>query len=51
MSDIIGEKSASHLGAFLVFGGYLLSSQATSIPFLCVTMGLLPGESIVKIRL
>ncbi|XP_046501430.1 monocarboxylate transporter 5 isoform X1 [Equus quagga] len=43
MCDIIGEKTASSLGAFLVFGGYLLSSQATSIPFLCVTMGLLPG--------
>ncbi|KAF5911019.1 monocarboxylate transporter 5 [Diceros bicornis minor] len=41
--DIIGEKTASILGAFLVAGGYLISSQATGIPFLCVTMGLLPG--------
>uniref|UniRef100_A0ABI7ZFY3 Major facilitator superfamily (MFS) profile domain-containing protein n=1 Tax=Felis catus TaxID=9685 RepID=A0ABI7ZFY3_FELCA len=41
--DIIGEKTASILGALLVTGGYLISSWATSIPFLCVTMGLLPG--------
>uniref|UniRef100_A0A8C6C4P3 Solute carrier family 16 member 4 n=1 Tax=Monodon monoceros TaxID=40151 RepID=A0A8C6C4P3_MONMO len=41
--DIIGEKTASILGAFLVTGGYLISSWATSIPFLCVTMGFLPG--------
>ncbi|XP_027957774.1 monocarboxylate transporter 5 isoform X3 [Eumetopias jubatus] len=41
--DIIGEKAASILGVFLVTGGYLISSWATNIPFLCVTMGLLPG--------
>uniref|UniRef100_A0A8D0JEX3 Solute carrier family 16 member 4 n=1 Tax=Sus scrofa TaxID=9823 RepID=A0A8D0JEX3_PIG len=41
--DIIGAKTASILGALLVTGGYLISSQATSIPFLCVTMGFLPG--------
>nr|XP_031536173.1 monocarboxylate transporter 5 isoform X1 [Vicugna pacos] len=41
--DVTGEKSASILGAFLVTGGYLISSWATSIPFLCVTMGFLPG--------
>ncbi|XP_005891341.1 monocarboxylate transporter 5 [Bos mutus] len=41
--DITGEKTASSLGAFLVAGGYLISSWATSIPFLCVTMGFLPG--------
>ncbi|XP_049472569.1 monocarboxylate transporter 5 [Panthera onca] len=41
--DITGEKTASILGALLVTGGYLISSWATSIPFLCVTMGLLPG--------
>uniref|UniRef100_A0A2K6TSQ8 Solute carrier family 16 member 4 n=1 Tax=Saimiri boliviensis boliviensis TaxID=39432 RepID=A0A2K6TSQ8_SAIBB len=41
--DILGEKTTSILGAFLVTGGYLVSSWATSIPFLCVTMGLLPG--------
>ncbi|KAB1273147.1 Monocarboxylate transporter 5 [Camelus dromedarius] len=41
--DITGEKSASILAAFLVTGGYLISSWATSIPFLCVTMGFLPG--------
>ncbi|XP_072610436.1 monocarboxylate transporter 5 isoform X1 [Vulpes vulpes] len=43
MCDITGEKIASILGAFLVTGGYLISSWATNIPFLCVTMGLLPG--------
>uniref|UniRef100_A0A8C3VP52 Solute carrier family 16 member 4 n=1 Tax=Catagonus wagneri TaxID=51154 RepID=A0A8C3VP52_9CETA len=41
--DIIGAKTASILGALLVTGGYLISSWATSIPFLCVTMGFLPG--------
>ncbi|XP_065763146.1 monocarboxylate transporter 5 isoform X3 [Muntiacus reevesi] len=41
--DLTGEKTASSLGAFLVAGGYLISSWATSIPFLCVTMGFLPG--------
>ena len=51
MCDITGEKIASILGAFLVTGGYLISSWATNIPFLCVTMGLLPGESTIKIRL
>ncbi|XP_012607058.2 monocarboxylate transporter 5 isoform X1 [Microcebus murinus] len=40
---ILGEKTTSILGTFLVTGGYLISSWATSIPFLCVTMGLLPG--------
>uniref|UniRef100_A0A8C6QMA1 Solute carrier family 16 (monocarboxylic acid transporters), member 4 n=1 Tax=Nannospalax galili TaxID=1026970 RepID=A0A8C6QMA1_NANGA len=43
ISDILGEKTTSILGTFLVSGGYLISSWATSIPFLCVTMGLLPG--------
>ncbi|XP_037008374.2 monocarboxylate transporter 5 isoform X2 [Artibeus jamaicensis] len=38
-----GEKTTSLLGAFLVSGAYLISSRATSIPFLLVTMGLLPG--------
>ncbi|XP_021487329.1 monocarboxylate transporter 5 isoform X2 [Meriones unguiculatus] len=41
--DILGEKTTSILGTFLVSGGYLVSSWATSVPFLCVTMGLLPG--------
>ncbi|EGW14779.1 Monocarboxylate transporter 5 [Cricetulus griseus] len=41
--DILGEKTTSILGTFLVSGGYLVSSWATGIPFLCVTMGLLPG--------
>ncbi|XP_015418910.1 PREDICTED: monocarboxylate transporter 5 [Myotis davidii] len=41
--DVFGEKTASLLGAFLVSGGYVISSWATSIPFLCVTMGVLPG--------
>lgn len=41
--DVLGEKTTSILGTVLVSGGYLISSWATSIPFLCVTMGLLPG--------
>ncbi|XP_077883104.1 monocarboxylate transporter 5 isoform X9 [Ictidomys tridecemlineatus] len=41
--EILGEKTTSILGTFLITGGYLISSRATSIPFLCVTMGLLPG--------
>ncbi|KAG8517627.1 Monocarboxylate transporter 5, partial [Galemys pyrenaicus] len=41
--DTIGEKPTSILGALLVTGGYLISSWATSISFLCVTMGFLPG--------
>uniref|UniRef100_G1SHK4 Solute carrier family 16 member 4 n=2 Tax=Oryctolagus cuniculus TaxID=9986 RepID=G1SHK4_RABIT len=41
--DILGEKTTSILGTLLVSGGYLISSWATSIPFLCVTMGFLPG--------
>ncbi|KAM5257129.1 monocarboxylate transporter 5 [Ctenodactylus gundi] len=41
--DILGEKTTSILGTLLITGGYLISSGATSIPFLCVTMGLLPG--------
>ncbi|XP_048207740.1 monocarboxylate transporter 5 isoform X3 [Perognathus longimembris pacificus] len=41
--DILGEKTTSVLGTSLISGGYLISSWATSIPFLCVTMGLLPG--------
>nr|XP_019586031.1 PREDICTED: monocarboxylate transporter 5 isoform X1 [Rhinolophus sinicus] len=43
ISDLCGEKTASILGALLITGGYLLSSWATSIPFLYVTMGFLPG--------
>ncbi|KAM7053900.1 LOW QUALITY PROTEIN: monocarboxylate transporter 5 [Molossus nigricans] len=41
--DIYGEKTTSILGAFLISGGYLISSWATSIAFLCVTMGFLLG--------
>ncbi|XP_055978809.1 monocarboxylate transporter 5 [Sorex fumeus] len=41
--DITGERTASLLGALLFTGGYLISSWATSISFLCVTMGFLPG--------
>ncbi|XP_040608012.1 monocarboxylate transporter 5 isoform X3 [Mesocricetus auratus] len=45
--DILGEKTTSILGTLLVSGGYLVSSWATGIPFLCVTMGLLPGALIL----
>ncbi|NXL83479.1 MOT5 protein, partial [Alectura lathami] len=39
----LGERLTSILGAGLVSGGCLLSTQATSVPFLCVSMGLLLG--------
>ncbi|XP_009562639.2 monocarboxylate transporter 5 [Cuculus canorus] len=39
----LGERTTSILGASLVGGGCLLSTQATSVPFLCVSMGLLLG--------
>ncbi|XP_068946506.1 monocarboxylate transporter 5 isoform X2 [Petaurus breviceps papuanus] len=38
-----GEKPTSILGALLICTGYLISSVATGISFLCVSMGLLPG--------
>ncbi|NXP70760.1 MOT5 protein, partial [Ramphastos sulfuratus] len=40
----LGERLTSLLGAGLVAGGCLLSTQATSVPFLCISMGLLLGE-------
>ncbi|NXG73838.1 MOT5 protein, partial [Baryphthengus martii] len=39
----LGERLTSIIGAGLVGGGCLLSTQATSVPFLCVSMGLLLG--------
>ncbi|NXN20984.1 MOT5 protein, partial [Nycticryphes semicollaris] len=39
----LGERTTSIIGAGLVGGGCLLSTQATSVPFLCVSMGLLLG--------
>ncbi|NWQ64708.1 MOT5 protein, partial [Neopipo cinnamomea] len=39
----LGERPTSLLGAGLVAGGCLVSTQATSVPFLCVSMGLLLG--------
>ncbi|NWH82096.1 MOT5 protein, partial [Piaya cayana] len=39
----LGERPTSIIGAGLVGGGCLLSTQATSVPFLCVSMGLLLG--------
>ncbi|XP_054032535.1 monocarboxylate transporter 5 [Dryobates pubescens] len=39
----LGERLTSITGAGLVAGGCLLSTQATSVPFLCVSMGLLLG--------
>ncbi|KAM9004840.1 monocarboxylate transporter 5 isoform X2 [Sarcophilus harrisii] len=38
-----GEKSTSIFGVLLICTGYLISSLATGISFLCVSMGLLPG--------
>ncbi|XP_005142239.2 monocarboxylate transporter 5 [Melopsittacus undulatus] len=39
----VGERPTSIAGAAVVAGGCLLSTQATSVPFLCVSMGLLLG--------
>ncbi|NWR61453.1 MOT5 protein, partial [Bucorvus abyssinicus] len=39
----LGEWLTSIIGAGLVAGGCLLSTQATSVPFLCVSMGVLLG--------
>ncbi|NWI47665.1 MOT5 protein, partial [Picathartes gymnocephalus] len=39
----LGERPTSILGAGLLAGGCLLSTQATSIPFLCFSMGFLLG--------
>ncbi|XP_027672285.2 monocarboxylate transporter 5 isoform X1 [Falco rusticolus] len=39
----LGERPTSIIGAGLVGGGCLLSTLATSVPFLCVSMGLLLG--------
>ncbi|XP_074044480.1 monocarboxylate transporter 5 isoform X3 [Macrotis lagotis] len=39
----LGEKSTSILGALLICTGYFISSLATSISFLCISMGFLPG--------
>ncbi|XP_065554087.1 monocarboxylate transporter 5 isoform X1 [Lathamus discolor] len=39
----LGERPTSIAGAAVVAGGCLLSTQATSVPFLCVSMGLLLG--------
>ncbi|NXP50697.1 MOT5 protein, partial [Heliornis fulica] len=39
----LGERPVSIVGAGLVGGGCLLSTQATSVPFLCISMGLLLG--------
>ncbi|KAM9268353.1 monocarboxylate transporter 5 [Morus bassanus] len=40
---MLGERPTSIIGASLIGGGCLLSTQATSVPFLCVSMGLLLG--------
>ncbi|NXD15604.1 MOT5 protein, partial [Nothocercus nigrocapillus] len=39
----LGERLTSVAGAGLVAGGCLISTQATSVPFLCVSLGLLAG--------
>ncbi|XP_039235610.1 monocarboxylate transporter 5 isoform X1 [Pipra filicauda] len=43
----LGERPTSLLGAGLVVGGCLVSTQATSVPFLCVSMGLLLGTLLI----
>ncbi|NWT63273.1 MOT5 protein, partial [Erythrocercus mccallii] len=39
----LGERPTSLLGAGLAAGGCLLSSRAAAVPFLCFSMGFLPG--------
>ncbi|NXO22220.1 MOT5 protein, partial [Cisticola juncidis] len=39
----LGERPTSLLGAALAAGGCVLSTQASSAPFLCFSMGFLPG--------
>ncbi|XP_061486400.1 monocarboxylate transporter 5 isoform X2 [Rhineura floridana] len=41
--EMLGERTASLIGAGLVGTGYLISTLATSISFLCVSMGFLSG--------
>ncbi|XP_070795752.1 monocarboxylate transporter 5 [Pituophis catenifer annectens] len=41
--EMLGERKTSLLGALLVGAGFLISTLATSIPFLWVSMGLLTG--------
>ncbi|KAL9824708.1 monocarboxylate transporter 5 isoform 5-T6 [Geothlypis trichas] len=43
----LGERPISMLGAGLVAGGCLLSTQATSVPFLCFSMGFLLGTLLI----
>uniref|UniRef100_A0A5F8H7G5 Solute carrier family 16 member 4 n=1 Tax=Monodelphis domestica TaxID=13616 RepID=A0A5F8H7G5_MONDO len=43
LCEKVGEKFTSILGALLISTGYLISSLATSISFLCLSLGLLPG--------
>ncbi|XP_056367646.1 monocarboxylate transporter 5 isoform X13 [Oenanthe melanoleuca] len=43
----LGERPTSLLGAGLVAGGCLLSTRATSVPFLCFSMGVLPGTLLI----
>ncbi|XP_041345606.1 monocarboxylate transporter 5 isoform X4 [Pyrgilauda ruficollis] len=43
----LGERPTSILGAGLVAGGCLLSTQATSVPFLCFSMGFLLGTLLI----
>uniref|UniRef100_A0A8C3RFF9 Solute carrier family 16 member 4 n=1 Tax=Cyanoderma ruficeps TaxID=181631 RepID=A0A8C3RFF9_9PASS len=39
----LGERPTSLLGAGLAAGGCLLSTRASGVPFLCFSMGFLPG--------
>ncbi|KAK9404376.1 monocarboxylate transporter 5 [Crotalus adamanteus] len=41
--ELLGERKTSLLGALLVGAGFLISTLATSIPFLWVSMGFLTG--------
>uniref|UniRef100_A0A6J0UYA0 Monocarboxylate transporter 5 n=1 Tax=Pogona vitticeps TaxID=103695 RepID=A0A6J0UYA0_9SAUR len=41
--EMLGERTTALIGACLVGAGCLISTLATSISFLCASMGLLPG--------
>ncbi|KAL7985194.1 hypothetical protein Chor_003764 [Crotalus horridus] len=45
--ELLGERKTSLLGALLVGAGFLISTLATSIPFLWVSMGFLTGFLLI----
>ncbi|XP_053101494.1 monocarboxylate transporter 5 isoform X3 [Hemicordylus capensis] len=45
--EILGERKIALIGSCLVGAGYLISTLATSISFLCVSMGFLAGSLVI----